>query len=292
MKQSSTSTNHSPKPSQGPTRCDQIMLNCVIITIIAASAICIDRQFTAHVDISGPINHAYTSILSALWARVDAPGSPSYDEIVTFDPFIDNIFNRSKTMIFMTHHTTTIYPGQMHLCDELEKLKGKIVTLVSYKNLSLATSEHTGYAHPHGRIPNIYIKDVKHVRIFDEIIGDITANCGECDTAAQLFCEIKKDSDIYSYFAPGLSSDTIINTVFTSYRHYLSAEWSANYDRSKRKCRGYSVSDINGYYFSIPGMQLVQGSYTSRITHASTQLYKINEERASHRQCFINIELM
>ena len=265
-------------------------LNIISMILALVVAVYVDRHYIAPIDF-GWITQCICDPLTCIDWLYPSP-TPlfvsdygSHYEITTYDPFIDGIFNGSKTMIFMSD--TARYDNRS-VCDEIEDMRGEIVTLRSYKNQSsplVAPRVITG----------VRVKRVVHVNIITEIIGDISMNCGYCEGTSHgsvLFCKISKTSDVYARFAHGLSPHVIIETIFVAYSFTNKYHWWLHNDRAgnARICGGYSVADIDGYYFIFgERIQTVDGDVQSHINHQPMPRYKLNDQ---FRQCFVEIELV
>ncbi len=223
-------------------------------------------------------------------------------EVDTCDPFIEHMLNGTKTMVFMSGDPRSYYP----ICNMMEGLIGEIITLNSRSNCS-------GGMPVVRVIDGVWVKGVRRVNLMHAIVGDYSANCGECNYAAGIsgcsyysydgfcsryypfaFCEIRKAHEVYTWFAPGLEGGYIINRVFSSV--WGSDCWAINWQNpSHRKCSGYSMSDVNGFYFSRQTHSAMFAKSThqakSVITHAIMDVYDFKDPKDTG-QCFIEIELV
>ncbi len=199
-------------------------------------------------------------------------------EITTYDPFIEGIFNGSKTMVFMNgradHRNKTV-------CDEVADLRGQVVTLRSSTTVTHAYIP---------RIVDVYIKDVVRVHLLKAIIGEYSVNCGLCDNSRLSFCEVTKEHEVYDYFMPGLSAVPIIDIISAHFGWRNDYTWSNYVDIQRNMCDAYSVADKHGRYFMFDEYMAVGtgGAFKSHITHRDTPRYVPN---SAYRQCFIEIEL-
>ncbi len=228
---------------------------------------------------------------------IQPPTSPAPStriEVTTYDPFIDHVLNGSKTMVFI-YGAHNGFP----ICNEVEALVGHVITLRAY-NVSAVMMSTMMSTMSIGRvISRVRVKSVHRVHLIGDIVGDHSMNCGLCPENSQWFCEVPRKHRIYTWFAPNTPVDAVMNKVFTVVQKSSAVieynSWPPNLsDKTQRKCSGYSVSDVHGYYFYpvITGEMYTKqpNNVKSRITHVDMITYKFADPSVTN-QCFIEIEL-